>query len=363
MTIELPDRGGCLWWRDGRGIVGRGRSTEVTVGTGPTRAGDAWEALRDVLQEGDLAFGSFTFDPMARGSVLFVPEEVERVTELPTLGSHNGSDRPRFAGARIDEVRWMEEVGRTVEALRSEELDKVVLARDEVLWAKHAFSERDVALRLAEAFPGCFTFICDGLVGASPELLVRKTGVRIESEVLAGSAPRGSDPATDTRVAEKLRSSPKERDEHALSVGSVVDALERVCHRVVAEAEPHILRLSNVQHLATRVTAELDDPATSVLELVDLLHPTAAVGGVPRDAALARIRAVEGDLRGRYAGPVGWIDRDGDGEWAIALRCALVEGDRARLYAGAGIVKGSLPEKELEETRLKFRAMEGALGL
>jgi len=363
VTVALPDRGGCLWWRDGAGLVGRGRAVEIPIGTGGGRAHDAWIALQDSLGTDSVAFGSFTFDPDVAGSVLFVPEEVERITALPALPDRNGVDRPRFAGARIDEVHWMEEVARAVEAVRSTDLSKVVLARDEVLWSRAPFSEREVALRLARAFPGCYTFLCDGLVGATPELLVRRKGREVESVVLAGTARRGADAEEDAAAAATMRSSPKERDEHSLAVGSVVQALRAVCRQIEVEAEPHLLRLPNVQHLATRVTAELDDASVSVLDLLDVLHPTAAVGGVPRGAALDRIRAAEGDLRGRYAGPVGWIDRNGDGEWGIALRCALLMGDRARLFAGAGIVEGSLPEEELEETRLKFRAMEGALGL
>ena len=351
-----------LWWHEGAGLLGHGRRVSIPIGTGSRRASDAWKSLREELEGDEIAFGSFTFDPEVTGSVLFVPEATERVAELPAVTS-NGLERPRFAGAHIDEMRWLDEVARTIDEVRSTGLSKVVLARDEVLWSRQPFSELDVASRLAGAFPGCFTFVCDGLVGATPELLVRRTGKRVESVVLAGTARRGDDTSDDGAVAEAMRSSPKERAEHSLAVASVVEALGPLCRTVEPEAEPHLLRLPNVQHLATAVTAELEDPEISVLNLVDALHPTAAVGGVPRAAALERIRAVEGDMRGRYAGPVGWTDRNGDGEWGIALRCALLEGDRARLFAGAGIVEGSLPEDELEETRLKFRAMEDALGL
>jgi menaquinone-specific isochorismate synthase len=363
VTGFIADRGDALWWRAGEGLIGRGRAASVEVAGGATRASDAWPQLRELLVGDRVAFGSLTFDPVSEGSVLFVPEVLERITELPSLRDDNDGERPRFAGARIDEVRWMEEVALAVEAVRSSPLSKVVLARDEVLWSKAPFSEAAVALRLARAFPGCYTFVCDGLVGATPELLVRRSGTQVGSVVLAGSARRGKDEREDVAEAEALFGSEKEREEHSLAVRSVVEALESVCAEVKADPEPHLLQLRNVQHLATKVSAYLDEDEVSVLHLVDALHPTAAVGGVPRDAALERIRSVEGDLRGRYAGPVGWIDGKGDGEWAIALRCALLTGDRARLFAGAGIVEGSLPEAELEETRLKFRAMEDALGL
>lgn len=297
---------------------------------------------------------------------MFVPETVSMGDSLqpePGIAPMGEGDRVRHARGEIDELRWLDGVSAAIRSIEEGALSKVVLARDEVVWRKTPFSERTIATRLAQTFPECFTFVCDGLVGATPELLVRRSGRQVESVVLAGSARRGSNPVDDAAVADGLFNSEKEREEHLLALDSVRDALASVCSDVDAPKEPEILRLANVQHLATKITARLDAPALSVLELVDILHPTAAVGGVPREAALNRIRDVEGDLRGRYAGPVGWVDAEGDGEWGIALRCAQVEGERARLFAGAGVVAGSLPEAELEETRLKFRAMENALGL
>lgn len=369
----LPDQGGVLWWHQGTGIVGRGRAVSIHVGTGTDRGARAWAELRDLLAsrssagETAVAMGSFTFDPENTGSVLFVPEVASAFeTPQPVLEDATDPtdlDRVRYARGEMDELRWLDAVSAAVASIEEAQLSKVVLARDEVVWRKTEFSERTIAMRLAQRFPQCFTFVVDGLVGATPELLVRRRGRDVESLVLAGSARRGGDPDEDAAEAERLFTSPKERSEHSLALDSVRDALTRVCSDISAPSEPEILRLANVQHLASRITARLDDPVPSVLELVDLLHPTAAVGGVPRDAALARIRQAEGNLRGRYAGPVGWVDAEGDGEWGIALRCALVSGNRARLFAGAGVVAASLPEAELEETRLKLRAMENALGL
>lgn len=367
----LPDRGGSLWWSRGRGIVGRGRAVSIDVGSGPARGSRAWGELRDVLAtrsetgESAIAMGSFTFDPEISGSVLYVPEEVsvDEGAADPALLTAGEVDRVRHARGEMNELRWLDEVSGAIASIAEGSLSKVVLARDEVVWSKTPFSERTIAMRLAQTFPDCFTFVCDGLVGATPELLIRRRGRDVGSVVLAGSARRGDDPEDDAAEADGLIHSEKEREEHSFALDSVRDALQGVSSDVVASREPEILRLANVQHLATRITARLDDPAPSVLQLVDLLHPTAAVGGVPREAALDRIRRVEGNLRGRYAGPVGWVDAEGDGEWGIALRCALIAGERARLYAGAGVVAGSLPEAELEETRLKFRAMESALGL
>lgn len=369
---SLPDSGGSLWWSRGRGLVGLGRALSIDVGLGRERGSDAWRALREVLAVrraagiSAVAMGSFTFDPNTAGSVLFVPETVyvdDAPDEGPVIAETGEGDRVRHARGEIDELRWLDGVSAAIRSIEEGALAKVVLARDEVVWRKTPFSERTIAMRLAQTFPECFTFVCDGLVGATPELLVRRKGREVESVVLAGSARRGANPDDDAAVADGLFNSEKEREEHLLALDSVRDALASVCSDVTAPEEPEILRLANVQHLATKITARLDDPAFSVLELVDVLHPTAAVGGVPREVALNRIRDVEGDLRGRYAGPVGWVDAEGDGEWGIALRCALVEGERARLFAGAGVVAGSLPEAELEETRLKFRAMENALGL
>ncbi|MGH8930077.1 MAG: isochorismate synthase, partial [Egibacteraceae bacterium] len=176
----------------------------------------------------------------------------------------------------------------------------------------------------------------------------------------AGSAARGADPGEDARLGEALRASAKNRSEHQLAVDSVRAALDPLCASLDVDAEPWLLQLGNVQHLATSVRGTLHRPVRS-LDLAGALHPTAAVCGTPTTIALDHIRDLEGMDRGRYAGPVGWTDARGDGEWAIALRCAEVAGARARLFAGAGIVAGSLPEFELEETRLKLLAMQSAL--
>jgi len=228
------------------------------------------------------------------------------------------------------------------------------------VWAEQPLDPRALVHRLAERFPDCFAFACRGLVGATPELLIRRTGQVVQSVPLAGSARRGRGPGEDARLGQALLDSEKDRAEHQLAVDSVWEALQPLCARLEADAEPWVLRLDNVQHLATRFDGVLARPMAS-LDLAGALHPTAAVCGTPTAAALDRIRALERMDRGRYAGPVGWTDAHGDGEWGIALRCAEVNGPRARLFAGAGIVTGSLPEGELEETRLKLRAMQSAL--
>ncbi len=264
-------------------------------------------------------------------------------------------------GASLPELAWMEAVDAVAAEVRAGTgLRKAVLARDVLVDAPERLDPRLLAARLAERFPHCWTFLVDGLIGATPELLLRRSGRTVASLVLAGSTRRGADAAEDAALAAALRDSAKDTHEHALSVASVRDVLAPLTATLRVDPEPTLLRLDNVQHLATRVEGELAGPATA-LDLVAALHPTAAVCGTPRDLALARIREREGMDRGRYSGPVGWVDATGDGEFGIALRCAELTPTGARLFAGAGVVGSSLPEAELDETRLKLRAMQSAL--
>lgn len=393
LVPRLPDPAGFAWVRRGEGLIGWGEAARVEIGTGACRFARASAALAalygqaEVADEvrlpgtGLVAFGSFAFDPLAGGS-LVVPRVVlgRRAGRawLTVIGDGPGSpDQPspgqvcppqalpapgriRYAGASMPEVRWMEAVDAALRAIEAGKLQKVVLARDVLVWSEQPLDPRALVHRLAERFPDCFAFACQGLVGATPELLARRTGTTVESVPLAGSARRGRDLDEDARLGEALLASAKDRAEHQLAVDSVRVALAPLCARLEADAQPWLLRLDNVQHLATRFHGVLARPMPS-LDLAGALHPTAAVCGTPTAAALDRIRALERMDRGRYAGPVGWTDAHGDGEWGIALRCAEVGGSRARLFAGAGIVAGSLPEGELEETRLKLRAMQSAL--
>ena len=376
LLARVPDPGGVVWVHRGEGLVGWGVAARVDLGPGGRfeLAADALAALADdaaiddplaVPGSGLVAFASATFDPRKPGSVLVVPRVVlarrdgrawltvadGEPAELPPPQGLPALGRIRYAGASVGEVAWLEAVDAARRRLDGAPLEKVVLARDLAVWSEEPCDPRVLARRLAERFPDCFTFAVEGLVGASPELLVRRTGDRVESVVLAGSAARGGDPASDALLGRRLLGSAKDRHEHRPAVASVADALEPVCADLEVDPVPHLLQLDNIQHLATAVRGRL----------AGRLHPPAAVCGTPTADALAVIRELEGLDRGRYAGPVGWVDARGDGEFAIALRCATVTGHRARLYAGAGIVAESLPEAELEETRLKFRAMQSAL--
>lgn len=198
-------------------------------------------------------------------------------------------------------------------------------------------------------------------MGASPELLVARHGREVEARPLAGSAPRFGDPEEDEASRSSLLSSDKDREEHAAVVEAVSAAMEPFCDELAFDALPRTVGTANVWHLATGFHGVLREPRASALELVAALHPTPAVCGTPLDAALATIRELERISRGCYAGPVGWMDADGNGEWAIALRCAELSGSTARLFAGAGIVAGSVPELELDETERKFRALLDSL--
>jgi isochorismate synthase len=213
--------------------------------------------------------------------------------------------------------------------------------------------------------PDAYTFAAPTatgtIVGASPELLVSRFGREVRSNPLAGSAARAGDPAEDRENGERLLASAKDHEEHAIVVEAIARTLEPRCRELSWDREPVLLETPNVWHLSTRFRGLLRGPAPSALDLVRELHPTPAVAGEPRDAALAAIERLEPFDRGAYAGPVGWVDASGDGEWAIALRCAELQDDRATLYAGAGIVADSDPADEVDETDRKFRAFLDAL--
>jgi isochorismate synthase len=245
------------------------------------------------------------------------------------------------------------------------EAEKVVLARRQ---AGEADSEIDVAAtlqRLRERYPTCTVFaVREGpacFLGATPETLVRLHDGVVSADCLAGSARRGATPEQDEASGAVLLADDKERREHAMVVRGLIESIEDACEGLEAPAAPVLRRMANVQHMHTPIRARLRG-AGHVLDLVERLHPTPATGGLPRGRALCLIREHEAFDRGWYAGPLGWIDARGGGEFAVALRSALVRGREAYLYAGCGIVRGSDPEREYEESSLKLGAMLGALG-
>jgi isochorismate synthase len=271
----------------------------------------------------------------------------------------------RVTDERPDRAAWDRTVGLFAGAVGRGRIDKVVLAR-RVVFRADADVDVIAALRhLARTAPESttFAFVRDGstFLGATPERLVRTVGRAFETVAIAGSAPRGRDPEEDARFAAGLLASEKDREEQAVVVEMLRTSLTPIAETLHIEDGPTILPLRHVQHLATRVTGEVHDEA-GLLALAHHLHPTPAVGGAPRDVALALITEHEGFDRGWYAGPIGWLGADGDGELMVALRCGLVTGSQATLFAGCGIVADSDPAREWEESRLKLRTMTTALG-
>jgi menaquinone-specific isochorismate synthase len=328
---------------------------------------------------GLVAFGSFAFDPATGSSVLVVPEVVvgHRGDDwwITTVGRPAPGDRlparepvrpPSsvvFSDGALSGVDWMSAVQAAVGRIAAGAVDKVVLARDLTALADEPVDVRWPLRRLERDYPGCWAFAVDGLLGATPEMLLRLERGIATSRVLAGTLRRSGDPNEDLRRGAELARSIKDVEEHGYGVRSVVDALALHCTDVEVPSAPFVLELRNVMHLATDVRGVVGDGATS-LQIVASLHPSAAVCGSPTEVALELIREIEGLDRGRYAGPVGWTDAAGDGEWGIALRCAEVDPAdprRLRLFAGCGIVAGSQPLHELAESNAKLVPMRDAL--
>lgn len=372
---------GVLFQRDGVGFAARGRALEVAAeDIGAALA--AIEVDDEVAQPGcgPVAFGAFPFLP-GEPRTLVLPEVVvgagrDGARWITHVGPHplpNDQAPPlgptrRTPGPSSFEVRssrppaaWCDAVRAATERISRGELDKVVLAREVVVTADQPIPVADVLVRLRQQYPGCFLFSVDGFVGATPELLVSRHGDVVRAQPMAGTTPRRGDPEADARLAAELFSSPVYRHEHQVTIDMVHDTLLPFCSYLDDEAEPSVVALANVQHLATTVEGRLSHPPASVLELVAVLHPTPAVCGRPRQAALALIAEIEGLVRGRYAGTVGWVDAAGNGQWAVSIRCAQLDGASARLYGGNGIVADSDPPTELAETRAKLQAMLGAI--
>jgi isochorismate synthase len=305
--------------------------------------------------------GTWRLDAAFVGETDHAARPIERVPP--------GSPHAAFAPMQLHEVpapaEYGEAVRRAVERIRGGELRKVVLARTIEVNAGRTLDPRRLAHRLRAVDPDAYTFAVPTavgiLVGASPELLVSRSGRRVSSNPLAGSAPRSGDPDEDRANADALIASSKDREEHAIVVEAVAAILSPFCDQLRWDPEPVLRETPNVWHLSTVFTGLLREPPPTALELVAALHPTPAVAGTPTEVALATIAELEPFDRGSYAGPVGWIDADGNGEFAIALRCAELRDDRAVLYAGAGIVADSDPAAEIDETDRKFRAFLDAL--
>lgn len=395
-------RNPLVWLRRGEGIVGLGEVLRIES-RGRTRIEDASAAWTELASHADIddrvglpgtglvAFGAFAFAAeSAATSALIVPELVlgrrdgrAWVTRISLrTGDPDSTDAPAddadptipepapkrkvprvtFTPGSVPPADYETAVAEAVRRIDADELEKVVLARQLVGRLDDEAGLRATITRLAEDYPDTWVFAVDGLIGASPETLVRVDHGQVSARVLAGTAARGAGEASDRERAAALQHSPKDLAEHALAVASAVKRLAPHTARLDASPEPFTLQLPNLWHLATDLKGVLGD-GSSALELVRAVHPTAAVAGTPRRVALSTLAELEGFDRRRYAGPVGWIDGDGDGEWAIALRCAQVDGDgTVTAYAGCGIVHDSVPADELAETDMKFRPIVEAFG-
>jgi menaquinone-specific isochorismate synthase len=263
----------------------------------------------------------------------------------------------------LSEPQWESRVAQAIARIDKGEIDKVVLARDLIASTSSAIDARPILNKLSENYPATWVFSVDGLIGATPELLLRLSRGMVTSRVLAGTIPKTGDDARDLALAGSLARSSKDLEEHEYAVRSVADALEPFCSSMNVPEAPFVLHLANVMHLATDVTGALLESKHHVdaFALLKSLHPSAAVCGTPRNLAFDVIDEIEGMNRGRYAGPVGWIDARGDGELGIALRSGQVTDNEIRIFAGCGIVAGSDPAVELAESNAKFSAMKSAL--
>ncbi len=389
----LPAQGGLAWVRDGAGLIGWGEAARLVV-SGRERFSRAQRWWADVVRAAEIhdgvhlngsgiaAFVSFAFEPGR--SVVVIPNVIvgrrDGVTWVTIISRPDETQidprlifdahaAPTTPGNVLWEegtqpaARWQRAVADAVERINRGEVDKVVLARDIVGRSTQPLDIRSILNRLSARYSECWAFAVDGLVGATPELLVRRRGDLVTSRVLAGTIRRGKDQSADEGLAEELLASDKDREEHEYAVTSVAEALAAHCTDLDVPEEPRLLRLANVQHLATDINGRLADEVP-VLALAASLHPTAAVCGTPTQRAWNLIRALEGMDRGRYAGPVGWMDAHGDGELGIALRCGEIDSSdpyRIRLFAGCGLVAGSDPVAELAETNAKLEPMRFAL--
>jgi menaquinone-specific isochorismate synthase len=378
------------WVRSGDGLVGFGEYKKFEV-KGENRFKEAktwWEERVSEFKiqnnvhgsgTGPILFSSFSFDPNEI-SVLVIPEiligqkngkswitwigdvkqpNLEKINTAPVSGEI------KWQEGSISEQAWQSQVSSAINAIKSNKLEKVVLARDITATSKTEIGVRSLLQRLEIEYPSTWIFLVDGLIGATPELLVRLSKSLVTSRVLAGTIRKTGNEDRDLTLAASLAKSSKDLEEHEYAVRSVADALAPFCSSTNVPEAPFVLHLSNVMHLATDVTGVLNDSAkqSDIFTLIAQLHPSAAVCGTPALEAKKLIVELEQMNRQRYAGPVGWIDANNDGEIAIALRCGQLSNDRnsIRIFAGCGIVAGSDPANEFAESQAKLMPMRTAL--
>ena len=384
----LPDSNPVAWLRAGEGLVGWGSFATTTV-SGPERFSDARKWWLKQLESfaitnsvhgngtGPVLFASFSFSSDEE-SVLIIPQViVGKKGDKSWITWIGSSPQPDLNVAAPDLIHnsitwdsdehaddaWKSRVSSAIDRIQSGKLDKVVLARDFTGHSDQDIEPRTILKKLAAEYPSTWNFAVAGLVGATPELLLRLSRKMVTSRVLAGTISKTGNDERDLALAASLARSSKDLEEHLYAVKSVADALEPFCTSTNVPDAPYVLHLANVMHLATDVTGAIAEKLAHVdaFTILEQLHPSAAVCGTPREQAGQLITEIESMSRGRYAGPVGWIDAAGDGELGIALRCGQIDGDSIRIFAGCGIVAGSDPDKELAESAAKLVPMRSAL--
>ena len=384
----LPDSNPVAWLRAGEGLVGWGSFARTTV-SGPERFSDARKWWLKQLESfaitnsvhgngtGPVLFASFSFSSDEE-SVLIIPQViVGKKGDKSWITWIGSSPQPDLNVSAPDLIHnsitwdsdehaddaWKSRVSTAVDRIQSGKLDKVVLARDFTGHSDKDIEPRTILKKLAAEYPSTWNFSVAGLVGATPELLLRLSRKMVTSRVLAGTISKTGNDERDLALAASLARSSKDLEEHLYAVKSVADALEPFCTSTNVPDAPYVLHLANVMHLATDVTGAIAEKLAHVdaFTILEQLHPSAAVCGTPREQAGQLITEIESMSRGRYAGPVGWIDAAGDGELGIALRCGQIDGDSIRIFAGCGMVAGSDPDKELAESVAKLVPMRSAL--
>lgn len=372
---------GVLFVREGVGLAGVGTVARIPLDGVDTFLHEcALDDRIDAPGSNGVAIGWHSFDGTQSQAVVpqicvvkpsggsafvtYVEGNEQQITATLATQPPATSATSEFAirpGVAID--HYLAAVAAARDAVQQGEIAKAVIARDIFVQSSTPINVHLLLRRLRSSFGSSYRYSIDGLVGASPELLVSRMGESVSSHPLAGTTPRTGDPTVDTRLAAELRASSKNQLEHRVVIDMVHDTLLPWCSYLDWQPEPDIVAVANVQHLGTRIEGHLSSPAAHVLDLMRALSPTPALGGHPRDAALQLIATHEGIDRGRYGGAVGWCDRTGNGTWAVTIRCAELSDDRrtARLFAGGGIVAESEPLAELAETQAKFQAMLAAI--
>lgn len=382
----LPDQNPLTWVRNGEGLVGWGVYDSITV-KGPNRFDDArkwWHQHLDSFEinnevhgpgTGPVLFTSFSFDEN-EDSELVIPKVIvgarNQSTWITWIGNEPqpklldraaSSQLPKIKWRESDVDSWKEKVLTAVSEIQEDVLDKVVLAREIVADAESEIDVRGVLRNLSKEYPGTWVYSNKGLIGATPELLIRLNNSMVVSRVLAGTISKTGDDDKDLALAASLARSSKDLEEHEYAVRSVADALAPFCTSTNVPDAPFVLHLSNVMHLATDVTGAIKDShkVVDIFSILSKLHPSAAVCGTPTNIAASLIKRIEGINRRRYAGPIGWVDAKGDGEQGIALRCGCINGKEVHAFAGCGIVAGSDASREVAESQAKFLPIINAL--